>query len=266
MEGYGYVSELSDDLNEPLKGTYIFHGNSSADDYPPDGKGIWAVLRPGHGGGFSFDGSHNKYSERFGCELSFALKMNELDPGSNIAILKYARGGSSIDAEAARNFGSWDPGYLEGNGINQYDHFLASLENALALKDIDGDGYDDKLIPSGIVWMQGEGDADVNEEIAGRYYKNLTELMQLIKEAFGVPDIPVVIGRISESGDNPSGVVWEYGDIVRQAQHQFVNDDPDAAIVTNTDTYSYSDPWHYDSEGFIDMGIQFAVRIDSLRK
>ena len=33
---------------------------------------------------------------------------------------------------------------------------------------IDGDGPDDKLVPSGVVWMQGESDADVTEEIAER--------------------------------------------------------------------------------------------------
>ncbi|HDZ40195.1 MAG TPA: hypothetical protein ENH59_00725 [Bacteroidetes bacterium] len=264
MEGYGYCSELPDSLNGTFDNILIFHGNSSPDGEEPDGKGIWAPLRPGHGGGFVSDGVNNNYSDRFGCELSFGLKIKELNSGTRIALLKYARGGTSIDEEAAGNFGSWDPQYLDGAGINQYDHFLAAVDNALSIKDIDGDGKEDRLIPSGIIWMQGESDAAFTEEIAARYYDNLDELMKLLREALGDPTIPVVIGRISDSGNNPSGKVWEFGETVRRAQHEFAEKDPDAAIVTTTDNYSYSDPWHYDSDAYIDLGRAFALALDSL--
>lgn len=264
MDGFGYVSELPDYLKEPMQDVYIFHGNTNPDDIVSDGKGIWTILRPGHGAGFTSNGTGNSYSDRFGCELSFAHKIKELNSGLNIAIIKYSKGGTSIDGEAARNFGSWDPDYKDGKGINQYDHFLSVVEKAMAEKDIDGDGYEDKLIVAGIIWMQGESDADVTEEIASRYYDNLHNLMQLIRSALGSDDIPIVIGRISDSGNDPSGMVWEHGDIVRNAQEMFVEDDPMAAIVTATDNYGYSDPWHYDSEGFIDLGEQFAIKLDSL--
>ncbi len=264
MEGYGYMAELPADLNKSFTDSYIYHANPARDDSLPEGKGLWTILKPGHGAGFTTDGINNSYSDRFGCELSFADKMKELDPGSKIAILKYSLGGTSIDQEAARNFGSWDPSYKNGEGINQYDHFLAAVDNALSIKDIDGDGREDRLVPSGIIWMQGESDADVTEEIARRYYENLKELMKLIREALGSGDIPVLIGRISDSGNDPSGVVWEHGEIVRAAQHRFVKEDARAAIVTSTDDYSYSDPWHYDSDGFIDLGARFALSLDSI--
>ncbi|MBN1387555.1 MAG: hypothetical protein JW965_03865 [Bacteroidales bacterium] len=264
MEGYGYCSEIPDSYLESIDDILIFHGNTAADGVEIDGKGIWSQLKPGHGGGFSSNGNQNNYSDRFGCELSFAVKMKELNPGSKIALLKYAKGGSSIDEEAAGTFGSWDPQYLDGKGINQYDHSLAAVDNALSIKDIDGDGKDDRLIPSGIIWMQGESDAAFTEEIAKRYYDNLSELINLIRQALGDPDLPVVIGRISDSGNDPSGRVWEFGETVRKAQHQFAQDDPMAAIVTSTDNYSYSDPWHYDSEAYIDLGNKFALALDSL--
>ena len=266
MDGYGYVADLPDDLSGTYENTWIFHGNTMPDDTVTDGKGVWTLLRPGHGAGFSSDGLSNTYSNRFGVELTFAGKMKELNPGSDIAILKYSRGGTSIDEEAAGNSGSWDPDYKNGKGINQYDHFLAAVENAMNIKDIDSDGFNDKLMPAGIIWMQGESDADVTEEIAQRYYKNLNELMQLIRQALGDENLPVVIGRISDSGNDSSGMVWKHGDIVREAQHQFAEDDPNAAIVTSTDSYNYSDPWHYDSNGFIDLGTRFAITLDSLKK
>ena len=38
-----------------------------------------------------------------------------------------------------------------------------------------------------------------------------------------------------------------------------------AALVTTTDIYGYSDPWHYDSAGYIDLGKQFAIALHGLR-
>ncbi len=259
MDGYGYVSELPDEMNAPVSGVRIFHGNPVPDDSSSGGLGIWTELRPGHGVGFSSDGMANSYSERFGVEQTFALHLRELEPDADIAIVKYSRGGTSIDAEAAGQYGSWDPDYGDGDGLNQYDHFLATLHNAVATTDIDGDGRDDTLIPAGIVWMQGESDAAYTADIARRYQENLTQLMGLIREAFGVENMPVVIGRISDSGqDEEDGMVWDHMDILHAAQEAFVEGDLAAALVTSTDGYSYSDPAHYDTEGYIDLGRKFA--------
>ena len=262
MDGYGYVSELPHNLNVPVSGVRIFHGNPVPDDSAGGGLGIWSELRPGHGVGFSSDGAVNAYSERFGVEQTFALRLRELNPERNISIVKYSRGGTSIDAEAARQFGSWDPDYGDGDAVNQYDHFLATVQNAMTVSDIDGDGVDDTLVPAGIIWMQGESDADVTEAIALRYQGNLTRLMGLIRNAFGVEDMPVVIGRISDSGqDEEDGKVWDFMDIVHAAQEGFVEADAAAALVTSTERYSYSDPWHYDTEGYIDLGRRFAEAV-----
>jgi hypothetical protein len=65
---------------------------------------------------------------------------------------------------------------------------------------IANDGEADTLIPAGIVWMQGESDAALNAEIAERYEANLKRLMDLIRAALRSDDLPVVIGRISDSG------------------------------------------------------------------
>jgi hypothetical protein len=154
-----------------------------------------------------------------------------------------------------------------GKGVNQYDHFLATLRYALRVDDIDGDGENDTLIPAGIVWMQGESDANYTLEIAKRYEDNLKRIMDLIRAALRVDDLPVVIGRISDSGKGEDdGKVWDHGETVRAAQVAFVKKDGHAELVTATDNYKYSDPWHYDSAGYIDLGRQFAealVRIEN---
>ncbi|MCK5148131.1 hypothetical protein KAR48_15355 [bacterium] len=258
MEGYGYVSELPAELSSDQAGVMIFHGNIGSDNTTVDGRGLWHMLRPGHGTGFSTDGKVNHYSERFGVELTFAKAMRASHSDQPVAIIKYAKGGTSIDTDAAGNFGCWDADYSYGSAINQYDHFLATVRNATAVSDIDGDGENDRLIPSGIVWMQGESDACYSLDIAIRYQQHLHTLMNLIRTAFRSDDMPVVIGRISDSGNDDDGIVWKWGNVVRQAQVDYVKADGNATLVTSTDDYSYSDPWHYDTAGYIDLGKQFA--------
>jgi hypothetical protein len=271
MDGFGWVEELPPEAAGPVEGVMIFHGNTSPDDAAVDGRGLWAELRPGHGSGFTSDGATVSYSDRFGVELTFARTLKELDPDANIAIIKYSRGGSSIDRAATGRFGCWDPDYPDSKttGVNQYDHFLATVRYALAVDDIDGDGQSDTLVPKGILWMQGESDASFSEEIARRYEANLERLVDLIRAAFRTDDLPVVIGRISDSGrdeEEKDGKVWNQGQLVRKAQESYVANDPRAALVTSTDAYGYSDPWHYDSAGYLDLGKQFAIAVHGLQR
>ena len=261
MDGYGFNKDLPDQLDKTFENVWIFHGNTAADDYENGGMGIWEPLMPGHGVGSSSDDSKNFLSERFGLELSFAQTMAELYPGEKIAIIKYSRGGTSIDT-MAQNYGTWDPDFHGKTGINQYDHFLTTLQKALSQSDIDGDGKNDKLVPTGIAWMQGESDATV-EKSALRYEENLKRLIDLIRAAFRKDDLPVAIGKISDSMMQ-NGKTWRYGELVQHAQEEFVRSDKNAIIVRTTQNYGYSDPWHYDSKGYIDLGIQFAKALFKL--
>jgi len=266
MDGYGYNSDLPDSLKTEFKNVWIYHGNPVPDEKENGGLGNWDVLKPGHGAGFSSDSINNNLSNRFGIELSFAKKLQELYPNEKIALIKYSRGGSSIDSLAAGQFGSWEADYKGANGINQYDNFLSTIKKALNINDIDSDGREDCLIPYGIIWMQGESDAAYTEEIANRYYINLKRLMDLIRASLRMDDLPVVIGKISDSWNNKDGKVWEYGELVQYAQEKYTKTDNNAAIVRSTRYYKYSDPWHYDSNGYIDLGVKFAETVYRLNK
>jgi len=264
MQGFGSVSELPSDLPENYKDIMIFNGNWDNDDKPVSGVGIWENMKPGFGYGSRSDGITNTYSERFGPELGFAIKIRELMPDENIAILKYAKGGTSIEIGASR-WGCWDPDYSDSTGINQWDHFLASVRNAMAVKDIDGDGEEDRLIPVGIVWMQGESDADNSEETAKKYGANLRRLMDMIRAAFRYDDIPVVIGQIADSGnDEKDGAMMDNIKYVWEGEFSFVENDPAAAIVTSTQDYNFVDDWHFGTEGALDLGYQFAEKMFGL--
>ncbi|MEO9476204.1 MAG: sialate O-acetylesterase [Cyclobacteriaceae bacterium] len=261
MDGFGYNIDLPDDLIE-LDDAYIFHGNS-ANDGEVGGLGVWAELKPGHGKGHQSTADGNQLSDRFGVELSFAATIQKQYPGEKIALIKYSKGGTSIDTLGNPLRGTWDP-HLRSK-TNQYDHFLATLRNAFANTDIDNDGVEEILIPSGIIWMQGESDA-VTVKMASRYLDHLKELMTLFRAALRDDDLPVVIGKISDSWhERYNGKVWKYGELIQHAQEEFVRTDKKAAIVRQTRYYKYSDPWHYTSDGYIDLGERFASKLFALQ-
>ncbi len=269
MDGYGYVSELPESLTGEVGGVRIFLGQITQDLQPATGTGLWTPLTAGFGSGSRTDGQSVTTSNRFGPELTFAQHLRGLRPGEKIAIIKYAKGGSSID-DRAPDWGTWDPHDTRGEGstkgVNQYDHALATIANATRTQDIDGDGEPDTLIPAGILWMQGETDG-TNQSTANDYERNLAELMDLLRAALRMDDLPVVIGRISDShqGQGTDGRVWEFGDTVRAAQEKIADEDPNAALVATTDEYGYSDAAHYDTAGYVDLGVQFARKMNELR-
>ena len=257
MDGYGYAEELPDDLKREIDRVMIFTGRSALDNETGAGVGIWEPLRPGHGTGFKADGSSNEVSDRFGPELSFGSTMTDLDPDARIAIIKYSLGGSGLGPGVG--YGSWDPDYADGNRLNQYDHALATIRNALAHADIDGDGEHDQLVPSGIAWMQGESDAYESREVADAYQHNLKRLMNLLRAALRADDLPVAIGKITDSGMAEDGTVMDYIGIVQEAQRAFAEADECAAYVTVTDDIAHTDDaWHYVSEGYVRLGAAFA--------
>ena len=74
-------------------------------------------------------------------------------------------------------------------------------------------------------------------------------------------NVPIVIGKISDSGDVEGGKVWKFGELVQYGQEKFAATQPNVAIVRTTNSYKYSDRYHYDNNGFIDLGKQFATKI-----
>ena len=265
MEGFGFASELPEGAEAVSPDVMIFTGQMALDNETHGGVGIWEPLQPGHGTGFKTDGIENQLSDRFGPELFFGQTMAKRSAGTKIAIIKYALGGSGL-ADGV-GYGNWHPDFSDGAGNNQYDHFLKTLRNALGRSDIDGDGVADHLVPSGIVWMQGEADAFDSQAAADEYRANIERLMGLIRAALRVDDLPLVIGKITDSGMSDDGTVMDYIETVQQAQQDFVNDDVCAAYVTATEDLDYlDDGWHYNTDGFVRLGTAFAEAMNELEQ
>ena len=263
MDGYGFNDDLAEDQRYVSNDVMIFTGHTVLDDDDSGGVGVWEPLQPGHGTGVRSDGVVVQRWNRFGPELAFGRTIAAGSDGARIAIVKYSLGGSGLAAGVG--YGSWDPEYGDGAGINQYDNALKTIDNALSATDIDGDGRADVLVPSGIVWMQGEADAFDSQDAADAYEANLTRMMGLLRKALGGGQLPVVIGKITDSGMSDDGSVMDYIGTVQQAQANFVAGDACAAYVTVTDDLKYlDDGWHYDSAGYLTLGAAFADAITEL--
>ena len=265
MAGFSKTSILDDEFKRPRENIYIFHGAAGEDQGPEAGQGVWAPLRPGHGAGFRTSANGNAYSDSFGPELMFGIRMSELKPDEKIAIVKYARGGSAIQIGAAPG-GSWRPRYKGGNDVNQYDHFLAALRNATAFADINGDGAPDRLVPGAIIWMQGEGDASHNRYTAENYEANLADLISHMRAAMRVDDLPVVIGLISDSRRKEGRPMMKHWKTVQAAQRA-VADADENAVAVDTDAYDFlADGWHFASNAYADLGRRFAEAAHALEE
>ena len=264
-EGFGFNQELPTAARGTSDRVMIYAGQMALDNETHGGAGVWRSLSPGFGTGFRTDGKENTLSDRFGPELLFGRTLAARDADANIAIVKYALGGSGLAIGVG--YGNWHPDFSEGQGLNQYDNALKTLRGAFSVSDIDGDGVDDRLIPAGIVWMQGEADAFDSQAAADAYRENLTRLMGLLRAAMRVDDLPVVIGKITDSGMAEDGTVMDYIGTVQEAQQAFVDNDDCAAYVTATDDLGYlDDAWHYDSDGFVRLGKAFAEAMMALEE
>ena len=130
---------------------------------------------------------------------------------------------------------------------------------------IDQDGELDTLAPAGIVWMQGEADAYDSPVAARAYRDNLKRMMDLFRAALRTDDLPVVIGRITDSGRDEDGLLMDYSPVVQRAQADYTASDRCAALVEMRDEIGWSDDWHYDSASYLRLGAAFAEAMQGLR-
>ena len=259
MDGYGHNSKLPDSLRKKIPNAMIFNGKRDNEGSLNGGIGIWSSVEPGYGYMFETNGNFNSLSRMFGPELSFADKM--VESGEKIAIIKYSFGGTALYPGAG--YGDWHP---DQERLNHLDNALSTINNAFDVADINGDGRLDRLIPSGIIWMQGESDAEHSKEASEAYYVNLKNLINLLRASLRNEKLPVIIGKINDSYMTPNGKPTQpFIESVHIAQKKFTEEDDCASYVTEIESYNFSDDaWHYDTDGFIKMGIAFAKSMKQL--
>jgi hypothetical protein len=228
--------------------------------------------------GLAYDwgsGRGNESRRRFGPELAFGFDVQR-QLGSPIALIKYARGSSSIAPSTAQSGDAWrdfDPS--DGGRLNQYDKLVSTIQaavNSLPAGQV--------LKMRGVVWMQGESDATVAN--APSYQANLTELIAALRADIGAI-AAASGGRMTRSAASWSeldvfvGTVRNttaYRQTVINAQNAVAAADANVFTVDGTTDLSAMtvDDWgdagvHYDTAGQVLLGERFAdaaiSRIDS---
>ncbi|WP_437878501.1 sialate O-acetylesterase [Sorangium sp. So ce513] len=266
MVGFGVGDELPAALQSQRDIWY--------DHFNPDARqgGMYAAATSADWGPLEPKGE----ARRYGPEITFGHAIAAAYPEHRIAIVKVAQGGTNLvdhwgrglapDSESLYKsqlyhalLGKLDSATYEGDRALQYPDEPTRLDSALAR--LEAEGHDVEI--AALLWMQGENEAGWSA--AFNYGNALRAFIAAIRADVGVPDLPVVIGRISDNLYPANGGPIAAGkeaniDAVRAAQVTVADEDPRVAWV-DTDDFAPrapDDAYHFDSAGYQVLGQRFA--------
>jgi hypothetical protein len=202
-------------------------------------------------------------SDGYGPELLFGHVLGEA-LANPILLVKSAKGGTTLykdwrtPSAVARLGGRVGPFYT---GMMRFFHMVL-------------DNLDDQCPPwrgrgfeiAGFVWFQGENDtcgkADRTDPKSGYwnfYEDNLRDLIKDVRAELAVPDLPVVIIQINDSGCweaqgfqvDGKNVRVPSGPVVRAAQRKVAETTPGCAWIETLDLH---EGYHYDSASHVEIG------------
>jgi hypothetical protein len=197
--------------------------------------------------------------DKFGIELSFGGRMQELTNNRPVALIKHALTYTNLSV-------AWDP----GRDATDRDHwgpmfraFVGTVDAGLqAMRDR---GFEPTV--RGMIWQQGESDAD-SEDSANAYAANLRHFIGRVRDQFHCPEMVFVYGfvlpppckipyrdavRTAQGAiDQDSGSVWA----VQNAFAVFTDDLPHRAHDPNTT--EPDDHIHLGSAGVLELGRRMA--------
>ncbi|XYI02700.1 sialate O-acetylesterase [Sorangium sp. So ce1128] len=266
MVGYGVGADLPVELRSQPDIWY--------DHYNPDARegGPYASATSTDWGPLEPKGD----ARRYGPEITFGHAVAAAFPEHRIAIVKVAQGGTNLVDHWGRGLppdpevlyksqlyhtllGSLDSAMYTGDRALLYPDEVTRLDGALAR--LESEGHDYEI--AALVWMQGENEAGWSA--AFRYGDALRSFIAAVREDLHVPDLPVVLGRISDNLYPANGGPIAAGreaniDAVRAAQVTVAEEDPRVAWV-DTDDFAPRPPddaYHFDSAAYQVLGRRFA--------
>lgn len=183
-----------------------------------------------------------RYHEGFGPEIGAAPLLAARHPGSTIAVVKLALGGTNL-------FAHWNTSSADG----LYQRMLSRVRRAVANLEQTRDA---PVRYSGFFWMQGESDAEALQ-MARAYRANLTTFVRAVRRDLAAPELPFVIGRIADlRRDDPKK--FAFSDIVRKSQQDVARSMPNAHLVsTDGLERAHQARIHFSSRGTYDLGRRF---------
>jgi hypothetical protein len=155
---------------------------------------------------------------RIGPELMFAHQMGSYFEDT-VLIIKTAWGGLSLaeDFRPPSAGGTTGPYYIQMLDIVE----SATVNLATEFPEIDATNFE----ISGFAWFQGWNDA-ASQDFLNEYESNLHHLVNDVRNAFGNPDLPIVIASAGQGGyQNQGGWTQDIQDIVSVAQENVACND-----------------------------------------
>lgn len=209
-------------------------------------------------------GATEKPAGGFGPEVKLGYDLSrvvEQVPGTQLAIIKYAKGGSTLATDWKAN-GDATP---DGDGVH-YRAFQRVVHAGLAKLH---SAYPHSTLEiAGMVWVQGEQDIDKGRETAVAYATNLTAFIRDVRQTF-CSTMPFCLSRISVQQTYYS-VPEKYSDFqtVRSNQLAVATTVPSTYMI-DTDGTNFSimpDRGHFDAAGQQALGAAFAAQLASILK
>ena len=222
---------------------------------PSVGSNLWTKLRVGDSGAF-------------GPEISLAHDLERAWPETQIAIVKFAVGGSGIARSAdyndyipalanyddhRRNW-HWPQGGREAGLL--YQALISNVREAVSALEREGRKWE----LTGFVWMQGEHEGGISRMMASDYAELLTAFMKAVRKDLRATALPFAIGQVNSH-------TWAYGDIARKCQVEVCGKDKRTLLVETVDLPRVSgDAAHFTADGMITLGSRFAEAMVVLAK
>jgi hypothetical protein len=223
----------------------------------------------------------------FGPEVTFAQKMHEAMPNKKIYLIKYAHGGTSQGCEwmpmkRSHAFNSYGESKCKdfltatnkpADSMRTYQRFLKMAEmGRIALK---SRGIEAKV--GGMLWLQGEGDADGRAAyrfLSDTYKVNLPHFIRTVREDLQEPHMPFVIAKIkcgysyaewSDPNDSarPPRAANPL-EMVRNTQNEVTRTEPNVSAFDTMDLQFQADQCHFDTPSMRTIGARFAEKISGI--
>jgi len=169
----------------------------------------------------------------FGPEISFGRTLRAMGHPP-LGIIKLSRGATTLAEH-------WHPGPEPGDLLKLLENRIRAAQNSRPLNF------------RGIIWMQGESDADSPEK-AGAYAENLAAFIAAVREMVGDESLPFYCGRVNPPAEKFPGV-----ETVRKSQELCPVEN--YYMINCDDLKKVPDNLHYSTEGIIEVGQRFAEAV-----
>jgi len=179
----------------------------------------------------------------FGPEIGFAHEISRRFPHTQIKLIKFAVGGTSLLA--------WDPKWSASKARLTRNASAGPLFKKL-IKTANINFDESKSTLAGILWMQGETDAKY-PSVARQYVKNLNNFIYALRAEFKSPNALFIMGAV-----NPPEKMFPATAVVQQAQKNAAAQIRNLRLVNTQDLAKRNDHLHYNTQGQLALGKRFA--------